>query len=71
MTASQVELRVTSDGRDGMLLVNGTPATANEAAAFSQFIEAPAARHWDLFAAFGNPSGGIVVKTPEAPDIQN
>jgi hypothetical protein len=51
--------------------VNGTPATANEAAAFSQFIEAPAARHWDLFAAFGNPSGGIVVKTPEAPDIQN
>jgi hypothetical protein len=71
MTASQVELRVTSDGPDGLLLVNGRPATTSEAAAFCQFIEAPQAEYRNLHAAFGNPPGGLVIKTHEAADIWN
>ena len=71
MTASQVELRVTSDGPGAVLLVTGRPATTSEAAAFRQFIEAPQAEYRNLYATFGNPPGGIVIKTHEAADIWN
>jgi hypothetical protein len=66
-----------------MILVNGRPATADEATAWRTFIretESPAhlpdggghPPDWrTLLAAFGNPPGGLLVKTPEATDILN
>jgi hypothetical protein len=65
-----VELRVL-DGEGTTLLVNGRPATSAEAQAFQQFIKAPQQRHREFHTAFGNPPGGIVIKTAEAVDFLN
>lgn len=77
MTEQTVELRIIG----GMLLVNGRPATADEARAFRRFIdqvetcpedEVGAKRCLDrLYATCGSPSGGLLIKTEEALDIQN